>query len=156
MEVSNDTGGGFLNNTVVRKESELEVKAYLQNLRYALDNGAEIKIIQDRKVDIGRDVQYTNRYTLAKLFPDEAPEHALRRELKTLTVSDYLRTEKDTRFKNLSEWRVFGKTYNNDEEVYIKIRVELLAQQINGHATTVMSFHFAITAFKDEVFPYQR
>lgn len=33
-----------------------------------------------------------------KLFPDENPEEALKRELLTLTVEDYMQTVKDYRF----------------------------------------------------------
>ena len=42
--------------------------------------------------------------------------------------------------------------YNEKEEVYIKIRAELLSR---GHFILVMSFHFAEIAFCNEMFPYQ-
>ena len=48
----------------VRIESELEVKAYLQSLKYALNNGAEIKLQIKRYVDTKRDEKYTNQYTI--------------------------------------------------------------------------------------------
>lgn len=48
-----------------------------------------------------------------------------------------------------------AKVYNGDEDVYIKIRVELLGEY--GNATTfVMSFHFAERAFVPEMFPYRK
>ena len=48
-----------------------------------------------------------------------------------------------------------AKVYNCDEDVYIKIRVELLGEY--GNATTfVMSFHFAERAFVPEMFPYRK
>ncbi len=51
--------------------------------------------------------------------------------------------------------REFGKVYNGKDEVYIKIRVELLGMY--GSATTfVMSFHFAEKAFTKEMFPYRK
>ena len=73
-------------------ESEQDVKAYLQNLRYVLDNGARIsfQILVDEK----RDEKYTNQYTVNTLFPDESPADALKRELKALTAEEYIRNKK--------------------------------------------------------------
>ena len=51
--------------------------------------------------------------------------------------------------------REFGKVYDNKNDVYIKIRVELL--DMYGTATTfVMSFHFAERPFTAEMFPYRK
>lgn len=51
--------------------------------------------------------------------------------------------------------REFGKVYNSKDDVYIKIRVELLGMY--GNSTTfVMSFHFAGKAFTPEMFPYRK
>lgn len=137
-----------------RIESELEVKSYLQDLRYAIDNGAQISFQVKRLVDGKRDEKYTNQYTVSTLFPNENPVDALKRELKTLTVKEYMRTVKDIRFSNRSEMREFGKVYNGKDDVYIKIRVELLGMY--GNTTTfVMSFHFADKAFTSEMFPYR-
>lgn len=145
----------MLEETKARIESELEVKAYIQNLKYALDNGAKITFQAKRLVDEKRDEKYTNQYTVHTLFPDESPEEALKRELKTLTVEEYMRTVKDLKFPKRSEMREFGKVYNGTEDVYIKIRVELL--NIYGNTTTfVMSFHFAEKAFTPDMFPYRK
>ena len=43
-----------------RIESELEVKAYIQNLKFALNNGAKINFQINRCVDDIRDEKYTN------------------------------------------------------------------------------------------------
>lgn len=138
-----------------RIESELEVKSYLQNLRYALDNGASINFQAYRRVDIDRDEKYTNQFTVSTLFPDENPLAALKRELKSLSVDEYIRTVKDLRFPNRSEMREFGKVYNGTDDVYIKIRVELLGEY--GETTTfVMSFHFAERKFENAMFPYRK
>ena len=60
----------------------------------------------------------------------------------------------DVRFPNRSEMREFGKVYNGKDDVYIKIRVELLGMY--GNTTTlVMSFHFAEKEFTQEMFPYR-
>ncbi|WP_026493334.1 hypothetical protein [Butyrivibrio sp. XPD2002] len=135
-------------------ESELEVTSYIQNLKYALDNGAKIEFQIQRRVDDMRDEKYTNKYTVSTLFPDENPSEALKRELLTLTTEDYIQTVKDIRYPKRSDMREFGKAYN-DEDVYIKIRVEILG--IYGHPTTfVMSFHFAEKAFSPEMFPYRK
>lgn len=141
--------------TKARIESELEVKAYIQDLKFALNNGAQIDFQAKRVVDDKRDEKYTNQYTVNKLFPDENPVDALKRELLTLSVEDYMQTVKDIRFPKRSEMREFGKVYNGTEDVYIKIRVEMLGQY--GNTTTfVMSFHFAEKAFTPEMFPYKQ
>ena len=138
-----------------RIESELEVKSYIQNLKYALNNGAKIEFQIKRLVDDGKDEKYTNLYTVNTLFPNENPVDALKRELLTLSVEDYMQTVKDLRFPKRSEMREFGKVYNGKDDVYIKIRVELLGMY--GQATTfVMSFHFAERAFTPEMFPYKK
>lgn len=138
-----------------RIESELEVKSYIQNLKYALNNGAKIEFQIKRLVDESKDEKYTNLYTVNTLFPNENPVDALKRELLTLKVEDYIQTVKDICFPKRSEMREFGKVYNGKDDVYIKIRVELL--EMYGHATTfVMSFHFAEKAFTPDVFPYKK
>lgn len=143
------------NDTTARIESELEVKAYIQNLKFALNNGAQINFQAKRHVDDKRDERYTNQYTVNNLFPDENPVDALRRELLTLSEEEYMRTVKDIRFPKRSEMREFGKVYNGKDDVYIKIRVELLGMY--GSTTTfIMSFHFAEKAFTSEMFPYRK
>lgn len=138
-----------------RIESEVEVSAYIQNLRFALNNGAKIEFKVKRFVDEQRDEKYTNQYTVNQLFPNENPVNALKRELATLSVENYMRTVKDIRFPNRSEMREFGKVYNGGDDVYIKIRIELLGKY--GETTTfVMSFHFAEKAFETDMFPYKK
>lgn len=113
-----------MNNPVTdtsRIESISEVRAYLQNLNYALDHGASLQFQMDRLVDTEREERYTNRYTVSELFPDEDPVQALERELRTLTVENYIRTVTDKRFPNRSEMREFGKSYNGNDDVYIQI-----------------------------------
>ena len=141
--------------TKTRIESEIEVKAYIQDMKYALNNGAHIDFQAHRRIDDEREEKYTNQYTVNKLFPDENPVDALKRELLTLTVEDYMQTVKDLCFPKRSEMREFGKIYNGNEDVYIKIRVELLGQY--GNITTfIMSFHFAEKAFTPDMFPYRK
>ena len=120
-----------------------------------INNGAKIEFQETRFVDEDRDERYTNQYNVNALFPNENPVDVLRRELLKLSISDYMRTVKDTRFPKRSEMREFGKVYNGKDEVYIKIRVELLGMY--GNATTfVMSFHFAEKPFAPDVFPYRK
>jgi hypothetical protein len=158
IKVSNDTfaeDANLKDETKTRIESEIEVKAYIQDLKFALNNGAKIEFQARRRVDDNRDEKYTNQYTVNTLFPDENPVDALKRELLTLSVEDYMQTVKDLRFSNRSEMREFGKVYNGKDDVYIKIRVELLG--IYGNTTTfVMSFHFAEKAFTPDMFPYRK
>ena len=145
----------FLEETNARIESETEVKAYLQNLRFALNNGAKINFQINRRTDDNKDEKFTNRYTINILFPNENPIEALKRELLSLGVEDYIQTVKDFRFPKKSEMREFGKVYNGKDDVYIKIRVELLGMY--GQTTTfVMSFHFAERAFTPDMFPYRK
>lgn len=145
----------MIEGTKARIESELEVKSYIQNLRFALNNGAKIDFQAKRLIDEKREEKYTNQYTVNKLFPDENPVDALKRKLLTLTVEDHMQTVKDIKFPNRSEMREFGKVYNGTEDVYIKIRVELLGMY--GNTTTfVMSFHFAEKSFTSEMFPYKK
>jgi hypothetical protein len=144
-----------MSDSTTRIESELEVRAYLQNLKYALKHGATITFQEDRLVDKNRDVRHTNRFTVADLFPDENPKDALRRELQLLTVEEYMQTVKDLRFPKLSEMREFGKVYDGKGDVYIKVRVELLSAYGN-HTTFVMSFHYAVIPFTPDMFPYRK
>lgn len=137
-----------------RIETREEIDTYLAQLRYALDSGAKLVFQATRKVDEDREERFTNQFTVAHLFPNEDPQEAIKRELRQLTTGNYMRTVKDIRFPNRSEMREFGKTYNGSDEVYIKIRVELLSQ--TGVATFVMSFHYAMIPFSQESFPYQK
>lgn len=141
--------------TKPRIESELEVRTYIQDLKYALNNGARINFQAKRLVDENRDEKYTNQYTVDTLFPDENPVDALKRELLTLSVENYIRTVKDLRFPKKSEMREFGKIYNGKDDVYIKIRVELLGSYGNTTAF-IMSFHFSEKSFSSEMFPYRK
>ena len=138
--VSNDTkikaqnNGRYENliNTRTRIESEIEVKSYLQDLRYALQQNAQITFQAERLVDQNRDLRYTNPFTVADLFPDENPVTALKRELQTLTVHEYMRTVKDLRFSKRSGMREFGNS-----------------------TVFVMSFHYAEIPFTPDMFPYR-
>ena len=139
-----------------RVESKPEVEAYISKLKYALQNGAKITFQIDRQVDVNRDIKYTNKYTVAALFPNESPEIALKKELLSLSVEEYQCTVKDERFPKRSEMRVFGRTYNCSKDVYIKIRVELMDPTNYGNYTAfVMSFHFAEIPFNASDFPYR-
>lgn len=133
-----------------RVETKAELQTYLDRLKYALDNGANINIQVDRWVDANRSPEYTNRYTIADLFPGEDPVVAVKRELRSLTVENYVETVKDTNFPERSDWRVFGKTYFNTKEVYIKLRVEVQVRNF----VFVMSFHYTTIPFADLVFPF--
>ncbi len=142
-------------DTKARIESELEVRSYLQDLRYALEHNAKVTFQIERQVDQNRDQRYTNRFTVADLFPDENPVFALKRELQTLTVEEYMQTVKDLRFPKRSEMREFGKVYDGKGDVYIKLRVELLSEY-GEHTTFVMSFHYAEIPFTPDMFPYRK
>lgn len=61
--------------------------------------------------------RYTNQYAMNTLFPDENPVTALKRELLTLSMEDYMRTVGELRFPKRSDMREFGKAYNSKDEV---------------------------------------
>ena len=113
-----------------RVESLDEVIAYIHKLKYAVDSGATIAFV-----------------------PDENPAEALKRELALLKVSEYLCTVKDTRYKNSSEFRVFGKQFDS-KDVYIKIRVDLIGVY-GGINVLVLSFHYAEYPFNEDDYPYR-
>ena len=71
--------------------------------------GAQVSFQAERQVDQNRNVKYTNRFTVADLFPNENPVGALKRELQTLTIEEYMQTVKDLRFPKKSEMREFMK-----------------------------------------------
>ena len=143
-----------MDKTTSRIESELEVRAFVQNLKYALINGAHLEFQMHRRVDEGRPKQYSNVYTVNRLFPNDDPVSAIKKELMSLSEKDYIRTVKDLRFTNRSEMREFGKRYGGEDDVYIKIRVELIG--VYGSTTIfVMSFHFAERPLDLEKFPYK-
>ena len=87
-----------MNEGSFRIEDEDDVRAYLQNLKYCIRSGSTINLIRERRVDQDRDIKYTNRFTIHDLFPNEDPVTALKRELQTLSVRDYIHTLKDTRY----------------------------------------------------------
>ena len=136
-------------NETKRIEQRLEVDTYLERLKYSITSShVELRFQQERRVDSQRDERFTNRFTVADLFPDEDPVKALKRELVELKLENYIETVKDTRFPHKSEMRVFGKRYGAD--VYIKFRVDM----INGNIVFVMSFHYAEYPFSESDFPY--
>lgn len=138
-----------------RIEKRDEVDAYLERLKYSITNSyVDLRFQQERRVDSQRDERFTNRFTVAELFPDEDPARALKRELLKLKLENYIETVKDTRFPKKTEMRVFGKKYRTD--VYIKIRVELMKSSSSGvyDVVFVMSFHYSERPFSDADFPY--
>ena len=139
-----------------RIESKLEVQTYLDRLKYALHSGSvTVNFQKDRQIDSKKDKKYTNRYTLAQLFPNEDEVEVLKRELSYLSIGEYIETVKDIRFSKRSEMRIFGRKYI-EEDVYIKIRVELISmeQAIYNNYIFVMSFHFWEWDL-DSVFPHR-
>ena len=144
-----------MSNETHRVEKKEEVEAYIAKLIYALGNSrGQIIFQKERKSDQKRDPKYTNKYTVADLFSNEAPQKALKRELKKLSVREYIDTVKDNDYPDRSEMRVFGRVYPGSKEVYIKIRVELLKFNCD-HEVFVMSFHFAEHPLSEETFPYK-
>lgn len=141
-----------------RKEPKIDVKTYLDRLKYAIQSGSgRFNFQKDRKVDQGRNKKYRNRYTMGQLFPDEDEIEVLKRELLLLTVEEYIETVKDTKFPKRSDMLVFGRQYAGDD-IFIKIRVELVnIKQANGDSLIfVMSFHYSDRDFKESDFPYKK
>lgn len=145
-------------NETKRQETREEVKDYISKLRYAIKSGsAKINLIKKRVVDKDRAPKFTNSYTLAELFPKEDYVEAMKKELLLLTVENYVETVKDARFPRKTEMRVFGKSFTS-EDVYIKLRVELISVEhaSGGNYVMIMSFHFAERKFKKDDFPFRK
>lgn len=134
-------------------ETRTEVMTFLDQLKYVLGSGhTTINFQVLRKADRDRPTEYSNRYTISYLFPDEDEVEVLKRELASLTVRDYVETVRDKKHPKRSDMRVFGKKHSN-RDVYVKIRVEILGTHGGPHVF-VMSFHFAERGFQDHDFPY--
>ena len=127
----------------------------MQNLRYAIDHKALVTFMIDRRVDAQRNPRYTNKFTIVDLFGEKDIDVVLKRELKKLTVENYIQTVKDFRYPERSEMREYGIVYQGKGDVYCKIRVELLSVY-GSHKVFVMSFHYAETPFTSDIFPYKR
>lgn len=139
--------GEFINKVA---KSKAEVETYLSKLRYALlDQSTLIDFQEERHVDQSREKKYTNVYTVAELFSDELPKEAMKRELATLEVQEYIETVKDIRYPKRSELWVFGKQYMG-KDVYIKFRVEI----IQRNHIFVLSYHFSTIPFSKVRFPF--
>ena len=141
-----------------RIDERFEVQTYLDRLKYAIESGStQITLMMDRRLDSKRNKKLTNRHTIARLFPDEDPAEALKRELLQLTVQDYVETVKDLRFPKRWDMVVFGNRHYH-EDVYVKIRVELSNTSHVGGGSLIlaMSFHFAEVSFSDSDFPYRK
>lgn len=65
-------------DTRTRIETELEIKSYLKDLRYALDHNATLTFQIERHVDQDRNQRNTNRFTVTDLFPNENPVASLK------------------------------------------------------------------------------
>lgn len=129
-------------------ESEHEVRTFLTKLYHSIDNHCHIFLQRHKRTEKNRPIEYTNLYTINDLFPNEDITDRLKQELKELKVENYVHTIADKKFKKRSPLRVFGKVYH-DKNVYIKIRVEILNDEI-----FVMSFHYAMHPFAEVDFPY--
>ncbi len=141
-----------------RIETENEIRKFLRSLKYVLHQDySRIHFQKERNLDLSRDEKFTNRYTISSLFPDEDETEALRRELSLLKVEEYIETVRDKRFPKRKEMRVFGKKYAK-EDVYIKIRVELISRNYayGNSCIFVMSFHYSQWNFSEYKFPYRK
>lgn len=139
-----------------RIETKTEVSHYISILKYAIHSGyAKITLQRNRFVDTEKDERFTNHFTIDNLFPDEDSVDALKRELHKIEIENYIETVEDTRYPTRSEMRVFGKKYGNDD-VYIKIRAELMKSSVEGvnDVVYIMSFHYAEWPFTNHDFPY--
>lgn len=136
------------------KETEAEINAFISNVRYCIESDdCQISVKSERRSEQNKDIKFTNRYAMGKLFPDEDPSDSMRRELIKLTKRNYIETLEDLDFPDRSKLRVFGKMY--DADVYIKFRAELLSKKAYGaNMIFVLSFHYAQYPFDGDTFPY--
>ena len=143
-------------NVNKRIETKDYIETFIAKVRYCMESGdCKISLQLGRKNEENKNIRFTNQYTLNELFPNEDPAVAMKRELVKLRVTEYIETLKDLNFSKKSELRVFGKKYT--EDVYIKIRAELLSKAVVGNNMIfVLSFHFAEYPFTDSDFPYKK
>lgn len=74
-------------NLESRIEDKLEVQTYIDRLQYAIiNNSAKIEYQVNRRVDNNRDLMYTNKYTIGRLFPNESPVKALKRVISLIEL----------------------------------------------------------------------
>lgn len=142
---------------VKRIETRFEVQTYIDKLRYAIiENKTVLKFQRFRRIDAQRDFRFTNAYTMDTLFPDKIVEDVIKETLLSLELSNDIQTVQDIRFPKRSEMRVFGKCIQN-QDVYIKLRVELISQisLCVSSQVLVLSFHFSDIPFQYVTFPYR-
>lgn len=139
------------------QESKQAISTCLDQIYYLIKNNqTSISVEKYRLADSKRDPKFTNRYTLGVLFPDESETEALKRELLTLTVEEYIESIRDNRFPKLAPMRVFCKQYSNCD-VYIKLRVEMMSKELAGSGRIiVISFHFAEWKYCSTDYPFRR
>lgn len=130
-------------------ESIEKVDTFISQLKYVIKNNGILEFQEVRKCDKHRNIKFSNKYTINKLFPDEDLVKAIKRELILLKHCDYLHTLKDIKFPNRSLLRVFAKKYSG-EYVYIKIRAEVVHKFVH-----IISFHFSSVGIKENEFTYK-
>ncbi len=146
------------NENSTRIESKEDVKSFLSRLAYVMAKKTKTITFQKiRDSDKGRNPRFTNRFTIACLFPDESPVEAIARELQSLNFKEYRHTIKDNLYPDRSEWRVFSRKYAHEpEHVYIKLRVDIISSscRVQHDQIYVMSFHFSDRVLSKQDFPY--
>ena len=120
-----------------------EMKSILCNPNFNIEK--DFYFMRDREKDDPND-EYSNRNTMLALNYDSSD---IVRELRTLSVHEYVESMVDTVSKDLSFWHIFGRKIQN-KDVYIKVRIK---QRNNGKDFVFcISFHFARRIITD--FPY--
>lgn len=141
-------------NSRSRIESEIDVDLYLKDLVSALDHhNGRISFQMKSSSNQDRNERYTNRFTINHLFSNEDIPTVLKRELKLIRIENYIMTVIDREFPAKLEFRVFGKYY--DDDVYIKMRVEQEGAYENNPLVYLISFHYAMYEFHQNDFPYK-
>lgn len=135
-------------------EDSSVVSTFLAKLKFMLENPCTSIQLDKKKSDQFKPYEYTNKFTLSNLFPNENPVDAMKRELRLLSLCDYLHTAVDVVNPKSPNYYVFAKKF--DKFVYIKVKIVVFNGSIPGQQDTilVMSFHYAEHLINENSFRY--
>lgn len=121
-----------------------KLKFFLKKLQHLLnDSNCQIDIQKLRRGEDPLDPNNTNN-TMINLDYDSED---IREELLTLKVGDYIKTVKDRRYPNTSNYWIFSKNIDG-RDVYIKFKIRSV------NKIHLMSFHYAIRQIEEKPYKY--
>lgn len=129
-------------------ESLIAVQTYLDKLKHIINNNGKINFQKHKQSEKQKNIEFTNLYTVHDLFANQDIVEAIKQELKSLDVSNYLHTVTDIKYPQKPPLWVFCKKIK-ERDVYIKIRTAIVEGFI-----LVISFHYAAYTINKSDYPY--